>query len=55
MDIALFCHRQNMEFVYVGSRVANPKANFILDKNAQLLVYQWLKSPSFPDGHALNI
>jgi len=34
MDIALFCHCKNMELVYVGSRVAKPKANFVLDKNA---------------------
>jgi hypothetical protein len=38
MYIALFCHYKNIELVYVGSRVAKPKANFALDKNAQLLV-----------------
>jgi len=27
----------------------------MLEKNAQLLVYKWLKSPCFPDGHASNI
>ena len=44
-----------MELVYVRSRVAKSKASFALDKNAQLLVYQWLKSLYFPDRHALNI
>ena len=27
----------------------------VLEKNAQLLVYKWLKSMCFPDGHASNI
>jgi hypothetical protein len=27
----------------------------VLEKNAQLLVYKWLKSLRFSDGHALNI
>jgi len=27
----------------------------VLEKNAQLLVYKWLKSLRFLDGHALNI
>ena len=44
-----------MELVFDGSRVIKPKANFALGKNAQLLVYQWLKSLSFLDGHASNI
>jgi hypothetical protein len=44
-----------MKLVYVRSRVAKPKASFALDKNAQLLVYQWLKSLHFLDGHASNI
>jgi hypothetical protein len=34
MDRAMFCHRKNMELVYVGSHVAKPKANFTSDKNA---------------------
>jgi len=55
MYIVLFCHRKNMELVYVGSQIAKPKANIALDKNAQLLVYQWLKSLCLPDGHASNI
>jgi len=38
MNIALFCHHKNMKLVYVGSRFAKSKANFALDKNAQLLV-----------------
>jgi hypothetical protein len=41
--------------VYDGSWVAKPKASFVLDKNAQYLVYQWLKSPCFPDGYTSNI
>jgi len=44
-----------MELVFYGSRVTKPKANFVLGKNAQLLVYQWFKSLSFPDGYASNI
>ena len=55
MDISLFCHRKNIELVYDESRVAKPKTSFALDKNAQLLVYQWLKSLCFLDGHASNI
>jgi len=55
MDITLFCHRKNMKLVYVGSQVAKPKANFVLDKNAQLLIYQWLKNLCFPYGLASNI
>jgi len=30
-------------------------ASFVLEKNAQLLVYKWLKSLHFPDEHASNI
>jgi len=44
-----------MELIYIGSQVIKPKASFALDKNAQLLAYQWLKSLRFPDEHALNI
>ena len=32
-NITLFCHRKNIELVYIRSWVAKPKANFILDKN----------------------
>jgi hypothetical protein len=39
MDIALFSHHKNIKLVYVGSRVAKPKTTFVLDKNAQILVY----------------
>jgi len=38
-----------------GSRVAKPRASFVLEKNTQLLVYKRLKSLRFPDGHASNI
>jgi len=55
MDIALFYHRKNIKLIYVGSRVGKPKANFALVKNAQLHIYQWLKSLCFPDGHVSNI
>ncbi|XP_052312895.1 uncharacterized protein LOC127905915 [Populus trichocarpa] len=55
LDIALYCNRKNMELVYDESRVAKPRASFVLEKNAQLLVYKWLKSLRFPDGHASNI
>jgi hypothetical protein len=55
MDITLFCHRKNMELVYVGSPVTKLKAIFALDKNAQLLMYQWLKSLCFFYGHVSNI
>jgi hypothetical protein len=55
MNIPLLCHHKNMDLVYNGSRVTKPKANFSLDKNAQLLVYQWLKSLCFPNGYASNI
>ena len=55
LDVALFCNRKNMELVCDGSRVTKPRAGFVLEKNAQLLVYKWLKSLRFPDGHASNI
>jgi len=55
LDIALYCNCKNMELVYDESRVAKPRASFVLEKNAQLLVYKWLKSLRFPDGHASNI
>jgi hypothetical protein len=44
-----------MKLVYDGSRVAKPKVSFALDKNAQLLIYQWLRSLCFPDEYASNI
>ena len=44
-----------MELVYDESRVAKPRASFVLEKNAQLLVYKWIKSLRFLDGHASNI
>jgi hypothetical protein len=55
LDIALFCNHKNMKLVCDESRVAKPRASFVLEKNAQLLVYKWLKSLRFPDGHASNI
>jgi hypothetical protein len=55
LDITLYCNRKNMELVYDESRVAKPRANFVLEKNAQLLAYKWLKSLCFLDGHASNI
>jgi len=55
LDIALFCNCKNMELVFDGSRVAKPRASFVLEKNTQLLVYKWLKSLCFPDGHGSNI
>jgi hypothetical protein len=38
LDVALFCNRKNMELVCDRSRVAKPRASFVLEKNAQLLV-----------------
>jgi len=55
LDIALYCNRKNMELVYDESWVTKPRASFVLEKNSQLLVYKWLKSLRFPDGHASNI
>jgi len=46
LDIALYSNRKNMKLVYDESRVAKPKASFVLEKNAQLLVY---------DDHGLSI
>jgi hypothetical protein len=50
LDIALYC-----KLVYDESRVAEPRASFVLEKNAKLLVYKWLKSLHFLDEHASNI
>ena len=47
LDIALYCNRKNLEVVYEESRVAKPRASFVLEKNTQLLVYKWLKSLRF--------
>jgi hypothetical protein len=55
LDVVLFCNRKNIKLVRDGSRVAKPRASFVLEKNAQLLVYKWLKSLSFLNEHALNI
>jgi hypothetical protein len=55
LDIALFCNCKNMELVCDESRVAKLRASFVLEKNAQLLVYKWLKSLYFLDGHASNV
>jgi hypothetical protein len=55
LDVALFCNRKNMELVCDESRVAKPRASFVLEKNTQLLVYKWLKSLRFPNGHVSNI
>jgi len=55
LDITLLCNCKYMELVCDGSRVAKPRASFVLEKNTQLLVYKWLKSLCFPDGHASNI
>ena len=55
LDIALFYNRQNMKLVRDESRVAKLRASFVLKKNAQLLVYKWLKSLCFLDRHASNI
>jgi len=32
LDVALFCNRKNMELVCDGSRVAKPRASFVLEK-----------------------
>jgi len=55
LNVALFCNHKNMELVRDGSWVAKPRASFMSEKNAQLLVYKWLKSLRFLDGHVLNI
>jgi len=55
LDVALFYNRKNIELVCDGSQVVKPRASFVLEKNAQLLVYKLLKSLRFLDGHASNI
>jgi hypothetical protein len=55
LDAALFCNRKNMQLDCDGSRVAKPRGSFVLEKNAQLLVYKWLNNLRFPDGRASNI
>jgi len=39
INISLFCHCKKIKLVYDRSWVVKPKASFILDKNAQLLIY----------------
>jgi len=55
LDVVVFCNRKNMELVCDGSRVAKPRASFVLEKNTQVLVCKCLKSLRFPDGYASNI
>ena len=55
LDIALFCNRKNMKLVCDRSQVTKPRASFVLEKYAQLLVYKWLKSLCFFNGHTSNI
>jgi len=43
LDVALFCNRKNMELVCDESRVAKPRASFVLEKNAQLLATNGLR------------
>ena len=52
MDIPLFCHYKNIELVMISHGSQGPK--LVLDKNTQLLAYQWLQSLCFPDGYASN-
>ena len=40
LDIDLFCNRKNMELVFDGSRIAKPRASFMIEKHVQLLVYK---------------
>jgi hypothetical protein len=40
LDVALFCNRKNTELVCDVSRVAKPRASFVLKKYAQLVVYK---------------
>jgi hypothetical protein len=40
LDLALFCNRKNMKLVCDRSRVVKPRASFVLEKNAHLLVYK---------------
>jgi len=55
MDITLFCNHKNMELVFDESRVVKLRASFALEKNTQLLVYQWFKSLCFSSRYASNI
>jgi hypothetical protein len=43
LDVALFCNRKNMELVCDESRVAKPRASFVLEKNTQLLATNGLR------------
>ena len=43
------------KYLFNLKKKAKPRASFVLEKNAQQLVYQWLKSLYFSDGHASNI
>jgi hypothetical protein len=52
MNIPSFCHQKNMELVYDWPQVVKLKASFALNKNAQLLVYQWFKILCFLDRYA---
>ena len=55
INIHLFCYHKNIKLVYDRSRVIKPKANFTLDKNAQLIIYYWLMSLYFSDRYASNL
>jgi hypothetical protein len=39
-DLALHCDHENMDLINDGFHVANLKASFVVDKDAQLLEYE---------------
>jgi hypothetical protein len=40
MDVALYCHHENIKLVIDEFRIIKPKATFVLDKDASLFVYE---------------
>ena len=48
LDVALFCNRKNMELVCDGSRVAKPRASFVLEKKRTTTSLQMAYESAFP-------
>lgn len=55
IDLALYYYSGNIQLVNNGLCVANPKATFALNEDAQLLIFEWHKNIQFPNGYASNI
>ncbi|CAM8879644.1 unnamed protein product [Rhodiola kirilowii] len=54
-DIAIYCHRPELELKSVRHRMVARKVKYCLNKDQQLVVLQWLKTLKFPDGFSADL